>query len=69
MNPFAPSKYCFPCTAESRSPGGQESLDSHHSPDGDRGMSSASGLVIPGADTLDIDDATIARILTAHEHY
>jgi hypothetical protein len=66
MNPFAPSKYCFPCTDDHSVPAGQVGHSPHHSSDSDRGMSSAPGL---GADTLDLDEVTIARILTAREHY
>jgi len=69
MNPFAPSKYCFPCTDVHMLPVGQASRDVCHSSDGYRGMSSASGLGTPSADTLELDDDTIARILTAHEDY
>jgi len=69
MNPFAPSKYCFPCTVETILPDGQASREARHSPDGNSGMTSASGLDIPSADALDLGDDQIARILTAHESY
>lgn len=69
MNPFAPSKYCFPCTVESSHHDGQASRDGHRSPDGYRGMSSAPGLLLPSADTLEIQDALFAQVLTANESY